>query len=342
MSAVGAISVTSLGAKGGTIIPGLPSYTINYVIVAGGGGGALDISGGGGAGGVLKGSATVLTPNTTYTIVVGGGGGGGSGPGPTPTGSAANGSNSYISTTGNQAGSIPSIGIAYGGGAGRANAPGYPGGSGGGGVGATNSLGVPGQGYPSITRNCVGSGGGGAGGPGTNCSCGYHPIAFVAGGPGTPLATPALPYPILGPIPSYPPSTPAKSTGGLVGGGGGVGGGPLYPPFPCVAHASLGGPGGGGPGAFIGPVPLFGPIVACYPGTVNGAPGKVNTGGGAGSAGLSGPARGTGGTGGPGTIIISAPTPRIGTAGPPASFITGTDGAGNTWIQFLSSGTYTA
>jgi len=342
MSAVGAMGVSSLGASGGTIVvPGPSPYRLNYVIVGGGGGGVA-LYGGGGAGGVLKGSTTVLTPNTTYTIVVGGGGGGAArNP---PTVSAANGSNSYISTTCGQPGSLPSIGVAYGGGGGHWGT-GEPGGSGGGGVTGppvTVNLGagVPGQGYPAVS-GLAGGGGGGAGGSATYCPTSWpRPTTTMISGPGTPLATPVLPYPILGPIPSYPPSTPAKSTCGLVGGGGGLGGGYTVPGYPAAAIATLGGPGGGGPG---GMPSLINPRPPAFPGTICGTPGKVNTGGGAGAGGSNEPLiYGTGGTGGPGTIIISAPTPRIGTAGPPSSFITGTDGAGNTWIQFLSSGTYTA
>jgi hypothetical protein len=74
---------------------------VDYLIVAGGGGGGTSVfasAGGAGAGGLLTG-ATRLTPNTSYTITVGGGGGVGiqgtnsSGLGVTATGGGHGGGN---------------------------------------------------------------------------------------------------------------------------------------------------------------------------------------------------------------------------------------------------------
>jgi hypothetical protein len=49
------------------------TYTIDYLVVGGGGGGGFNGGGGGGAGGLLSGSFNV-TPNASYTILIGNGG----------------------------------------------------------------------------------------------------------------------------------------------------------------------------------------------------------------------------------------------------------------------------
>jgi hypothetical protein len=130
--------------------------SVSYLTIAGGGGGGHGTGSptfsGGGAGGVLQGTASV-TPNTAYTITVGGGGTGG--------GTGTNGANS--SAFGQTA-----IGGGYGGGGGMS--PGGSGGSGGGQGGsagggtANNAAGTAGQGNQGGSGTTPQDGAGGGGG----------------------------------------------------------------------------------------------------------------------------------------------------------------------------------
>jgi hypothetical protein len=152
-----------------------PTATISadVLMIAGGGGGGFDEAGGGGAGGLLQGTISSLTANTSYTVTVGAGGGGGNG----GTRPGTNGSNSVFSThtaTG-------------GGGGGGASATvgerlGQAGGSAGGGasyVGPNNGgtanqgnssplTGYGNNGGNSTNTSASGGGGGGAGAAGSN------------------------------------------------------------------------------------------------------------------------------------------------------------------------------
>jgi hypothetical protein len=150
-----------------------------YLIVAGGGGGSK--LGGAGGGGILS-NIAIITPGTTYNIVVGAGGVGAY--------DGANGSNSTVF-------SLTSIG----GGAGSSgNGPGIPGGAGGGGhgpgPGTSYGLGTAGQGNPGSgaaptpsyppggTGNNLAGGGGagsGAGAPGGTSAGGAGGTYSISG-----------------------------------------------------------------------------------------------------------------------------------------------------------------
>jgi hypothetical protein len=338
---------TTFCAKGTTAVP----YTLNYVIVAGGGGGGSAnpggpySGGGGGAGGVVAGSIPIITKGCVITVTVGSGGNlGGCG---IPNGSSTGtpGGPSYLTTPLLPAPSVTAIG--GGGGASWNNysqpspiySPiGHPGGSGGGGFGSISTAypvispgygcGTPGQGHPGGSGiyspyGAGAGGGGGAGGAGSPSIYPAPPTTFSiqsSGGVGV-LAK------LLGPVPSIPPASPLHASGGYVGGGGG--GSFWYGILEtAICGHTQGGLGGGGGGV----------MYYCF----SVIPSLVNTGGGGAGGMCKTPSKAQAGSGSSGTVIISAPTPRIGTAGPPSAFITGTDGAGNTWIQFLSSGTYTA
>ena len=149
-------------------IPAIPTYAVDYLVVAGGGAGSNDRGGGGGAGGMIVASGN-LTVGTAYTITVGAGG--------TGTGDqlGTNGFNSVIS----------SVATAIGGGTGGSGPnsstnTGSNGGSGGGGApwsGAPGGAGTAGQGNnggagsaSGNSTNNAGGGGGGASGVGGNGS----------------------------------------------------------------------------------------------------------------------------------------------------------------------------
>jgi hypothetical protein len=199
-------------------------YTLNSVevlVVAGGGGGGNDVGGGGGAGGVIYRQNYSVSPNTTYTVIVGAGGSGGIAFGAIPT----NGANSQFDT-------LLAIGGGYGGS--YNNVPGNLGGSGGGGAGGPGGTqhinpgaGIIGQGnsgsagIPPVTGYSSG-GGGGAGGAG---------LAGILNGPGG-AGGPGIAYNISGTLTFY-------------GGGGGGGGGDDL----GSDGRAFGGIGGGGGGA---------------------------------------------------------------------------------------------
>jgi hypothetical protein len=103
---------------------------------------------------------------------------------------------------------------------------------------------------------------------------------------------------------------------------------------------------GGGGGAIsatpgvVGVGGVGGGGTACGAGGTDctGGSGTANTGGGGGGGFSTGSFTGFGGAGGSGVVIISYPTASFVHAGGNA---TGSDGAGNTWVQFNSSGTLT-
>ena len=143
----------------------IPTYDIEYLVVAGGGGtGYGNNVIGAGAGGMLSGSS-VFSPSTQYTIIVGAGG---TGSGAATIGNGTNGQNSSITEL-----SIVSIG--GGRSNGDADVNGGDGGSGGGAGKGVSSIGVPGSGTigqgndgAGNDGDAVGGSGGGAGGPGSS------------------------------------------------------------------------------------------------------------------------------------------------------------------------------
>ena len=294
----------------------LGPYLISYLVVAGGGSGGG--AGGGGAGGVLSGSATTVTPGTTYSVTVGAGGAALS-----TNGIGNNGINSSLST----------FATAIGGGGGGTYGGGSPagvgsGGSGGGGgwstVGAqgggsgTSGQGNPGGSNSNTTGNPYPSGGGGgAGAVGGNSNGGntsgnggigvLNTIAgssYYWGGGG-------------GGGSQYSGGTMYSGNGGLGGGGSGLnwaGGGSAG-----TAGTSALNSGGTGSNGISSPA--------------YGGSGGTNTGGGGGGMGIT---VGNTGAGGSGVVIISYPAPQKGSGGT-VSF-----SAGQAIHTFLSSGTFTA
>jgi hypothetical protein len=242
----------------------VPSYSVNYLVVAGGAGGGFQYGGGGGAGGLLT-SSTSLSIGTAYVITVGAGGAGA-----TNSSAGASGSNSVIATA-----AITALG---GGGGGSFNGgSGAAGGSGGGAGAASATLGTAGSGtggqgnnggaaalYATYTHYGAG-GGGGAGAVGVSVTS----ASGGAGGAG---------------------SASSISGSSVTYGGGGGGGG--------SATSAAGGAGGGGAGNTAG---TGGAGTANTGGGGGGTGAGGSTGGGAGGSGIViisylGSQRGTGGT----------------------------------------------
>jgi hypothetical protein len=70
---IGAGVAIGIGPAGTTLVGGPPySYSVQYLVVGSGGGGTNEPGPGGAGGQVLKGNA-VVTPGTSYSVVVGGG-----------------------------------------------------------------------------------------------------------------------------------------------------------------------------------------------------------------------------------------------------------------------------
>jgi hypothetical protein len=171
------------------------SYTVDYLIVGGGGaGGSSSVNsscGGGGAGGYITGAGQVVSPGSSYSIVVGsggtgvlnsqggsgvsssafsytalGGGGGGGGTSNTTTANGANGGSGGGSLQPNGPGS-GTAGQGNNGGQGNPNSPNW-GGGGGGGAGAAGVAGTPtnagagGAGLQWYNGSYYAGGGGGA------------------------------------------------------------------------------------------------------------------------------------------------------------------------------------
>jgi hypothetical protein len=235
----------------------ISGYVANVMIVAGAGSGGGLVGGGGGGGGVTTANLMVLSPGTTYSVVVGTGN---TAPATTSIrGSAGlNSSFNQITAYGGGSGGTGSSGPAFTGG---------DGGSGGGNNGQNNyglygayGRGISGQGFAggfSSVGFTVGCGGGGAGAVG-----GFNQSTGGTGGVGT--------------LNTIPGSTAGQLVSGVYyvsGGGGGNNNNGTSP--------GAGGNGGGG---------------AAQPGASNGINGTANTGGGGGGA-YNGGVGGNGGSG---------------------------------------------
>ena len=285
----------------------LPSYSIEYLLVAGGGGGGGGANatyhggGGGGAGGMLTGTTTVSASPNTYTITIGNGGNGGVESSPSGT-SGSDGQNSTA---------FGSTAIGGGGGAGALiGSPGRAGGSGGGayqGGGNTGGAGTAGQGNAGGNSGGFGGHGGdpyGAGGGGKGAAGGSN--AFQTRGPGGNGATN-----------DYSGSSVTYAGGG--GGGDAENGGNW--------GSNGGGAAGTGGGGRGGSTNGFG--------FAQGENGTANRGGG-GGGGQGGGTRGNGGNGGSGICIVRYTGSQVGSGG------TVTSGGGYTIHTFTSGGTFTA
>jgi hypothetical protein len=297
----------------------IPTFTIQYLVIAGGGGGGSTsgFPGGGGAGGMTSGSVGSLTAGRVFTITVGTGGCGGIGSG---NGYGLPGNPSSLTSP-----APLSVTTQGGGGGGSSGGPlgpskyiGSPGGSGGGTAGngpgfGPGGTGTPGQGNPggaTYNNTYAGGGGGGAGGAGQS----WGPGLFC-GPPGGNGGAGAL-WPYTG---IY-----------YAGGGGGAGwptrlnglGGGQPPASPTLK--------GGGGDAMRSPVNPPGSLAQ---------PGVPGTGGGGGAAQQCGT---VGGAGGPGTVILAVPTPNYPGSAPGATVTTPPAAPGYTVITFTAPGTYTA
>jgi len=280
----------------------LPTYDVDFLVIAGGGGTHVQRTGGGGAGGYRNSygsessggggsseSALTFTQGTTYTITVGAGGvDSGS-----ATTKATDGNDSSISGTGIT--TITSNGGGAAGGTSTGQGNGNDGGSGGGAGNRTGGLGGSGtanQGFDGGDYEAGGNeyaaGGGGAGAVGEHADIG-------TGDGGNGLSS--------------------SITGSAVTRGGGGGGGNAF-------SGTSGGSGGGGNGGGD---------------DFNGSDGTANTGGGAGGCGNNGIA---GGDGGSGVVILRMATADYSgtTTGSPTVSSSGSD----TILTFNASGSYTA
>jgi hypothetical protein len=259
-------SFTTVGTTTWTAPAGVNQ--VEVLVVAGGGGGG-NSGGGGGAGGLIYRRDYLITPGTSYTVIVGGGGTGAA------IGTRAQGSNGGNSVFGD----LTAIG--GGGGGSTIQTPGN-GGSGGGagrdaaGIGGSATVGqgnIGGQARTSAAQ--AAGGGGGAGGPGANGRISdTNTDSQYGGGGGNGLQINIT-------------NIPTWYAGG--GGGGQFAGGVL-------AKGGLGGGGSGGSGGAGGL------------GGTAGSNGVANTGGGGGGGGGSnvGTANpgGQGGNGGSGVVIL--------------------------------------
>ena len=218
----------------------VPTYDIEYLLVAGGGGAGTLAGGGGGAGGLLSSSLASVESGSSFTVTIGGGGAGAT----TDGGSGAAGVDSSI------AGATISTITSLAGGGGNHGSSGGSGGSGGGGgygvgtgpggsgtVGQGNDGGDGNLGPDSSTYPCGGGGGaatagsnaasvglGGAGGDGLQSSITGTATHYAGGGGGSGGTTPG--------------------TGGQ--GGGGNGGQIFSGTTPQSGTSNTGGGGGGG------------------------------------------------------------------------------------------------
>jgi hypothetical protein len=233
-----------------------PTYTVEFLVIAGGGAGGSQYGGGGGAGGFRSsvlgfpsgGNSTaesvfIVTPSTSYGVVIGAGGTGVSGP--------STGNNGNVSTFA----TITSLGGGGGGwrnAGGADSASGLDGGSGGGGPDnyssgqRTGGSGTAGQGYAGggiagVAVAYLASGGGGAGAVG---------VANSSGGTGGA----GLASPITGTSVTYAGGGGGGNNVGFAPGNGGTGGGGRGggSTGPSVAGTinTGGGGGGGGDGAY--------------------------------------------------------------------------------------------
>jgi hypothetical protein len=263
--------------------PPIPTFGVDYLVVAGGGGGGGGVSsespGAGGAGAVIYQAAGLnVIPSSEYTLYIADGGAGGGN-----NSQGGNGQDSYISFSGSN------VVLAKGGGGGGSySGPGLDGGSGGGGTrdGDTNSSQAGGS---AVTTNIAPAGASiygnnGASGTGTGGCSGGGGGAGEAG------------------------NTDGEGTGGdgvqinidgnnyYWGGGGGACG--------SVGTGGQGG-GGGGPRGGQGGTGGINPGVSTGSSADGGGNGGANTGGGGGGG--TNPTGYPGGTGGSGIIILRYP-----------------------------------
>ena len=329
----GSLKNAAVSAAGGTI-------TVNYLIVAGGGAGGARGSpnptasgyaygAGGGAGGVLHGSVTLIR-GVTYTANVGAGGAvtasttlgpqrGGNGGPSTFTGSSAANTINFVAIGGGGGGGASSTG---------SGSIGGTGGAGGGGAvwRPTSSTGIIG-GYVAGPGNTTqgrrggdasssgppaynGSGGGGGGGPPTSASEGGAGVRQAPPSPNAGISNGGAGWisNIRGTAPTTPRPYTSTQTGETRVGGGGQGG-------------------GFGTGPSVHPSSTFGGGIVNFPVTSQRAGWPLQGGGGAsGTLGSQG--------GGSGIVIISALEAAV--SGP---VHVGSDGAGNTYYMFPTSGT---
>jgi len=249
------VAGNSTPATSNSLGPVINGTTANFLVVGGGGGGggAAGASstggGGGGAGGYRTSAGTsgggnsaestiILTPSTTYTVIVGSGGAGG-----LANTIGTNGSNSSIST-------ITSIGGGGGAKGYTANTGAAGGSGGGGGYQGYGGAGTSGQGYAGGGiggTDTTSSGGGGAGQAGFN----GVPRSGLPGNGGNGVSSTisgtATYYAGGGGGGTLDSDSSAGGTGGLGGGGNGASTTYIYG-IPGAANTG----GGGGGGARIG------------------------------------------------------------------------------------------
>jgi hypothetical protein len=293
------------GINEGTDALQIPTYSVNFLVVAGGGAGGSNIGAGGGAGGYRTSTQTV-NGGTVITVTVGdGGASAGSQPFDGVRGSS--GSNSSISGSG-----LTTITSAGGGAGGSpdANSTGLNGGSGGGGTASTSNAG--GSGNTPSTSPSQGNNGGAGGSAATNYGGGGGGGAGAVGSAGTSVSGG-----------NGGNGTASSITGSSVTYAGGGGGGTYN-----GGTRGTGGTGGGGNAGTAG--------------GGSGTAGTVNLGGGGGGSSTDTDyAEGyAGGAGGKGVVILSVPTANYSTTTTGSPTVT-TSGS-NTILQFNGSGSYTA
>jgi hypothetical protein len=246
----------------------VPSYNVDYLVVAGGGGGASgngngNGTGGGGAGGYLSGTAT-LGLGSVYTITVGAGGAGAT----TNTGTNQNGANGAAGSNSVLSGANITTQTSIGGGFGASilNTGGNGGSGGGGGSSNAGGSGTTGQGFGGGTGYGAASPFRGGGGGGSS-AVGVNGVTSGSGGAGT----------------------ASSITGSSVTRAGGGGGGCFTGNTPGSGGSGGGGAGGAGTGA--------GGAATVNTGSGGGGGGWPGTGTG-----------GVGGNGGSGVVILSVQT----------------------------------
>ena len=286
----------------------LPTFDVEYLVVAGGGGGGGFNSGGpggGGAGGYRSSvngensgggasaeSPLALSSSINYTVTVGAGGAGSL---DDPKTAGDSGSNSVFAT-------VTSTG---GGGGGFLTDPAKTGGSGGGGAGFNGLAGASGtanQGFAGGNGDNGGSGNRGGGGGGGASSVGQNGSGDLGGNGGNGVTS--------------------SITGSAVTRGGGGGAGSLS------TGPSSGGSGGGGDGGRRDEG-SFEPN--------QGKPGTANTGGGGGGSGFSDAFTEAGGNGGSGVVILRYPSDYTITLGAGLTGSTSTVGANK--VTEITAGT---
>ena len=242
----------------------VPSYDIDYLVVAGGGGGGMTAGGGGGAGGYRANSLSV-TSGATSTVTIGAGGAGG----------ASDGQNGVVGSP-SVFGSVTAAGGGYGA-HGGGGATGGTGGSGGGGGYGTNAggAGTSGQGFAGGSTTSTGSsefpcgGGGGASAVGGNATSAS--TVGGAGGAGSTWLNGS----------TYAGGGGGSGTGNPAGGAGGGGrGGRVSDSTKLPGTVNTGGGGGGGAGGAALGTGGSGIVIVRYEGAQRGSGGTVTSSGG--------------------------------------------------------------